>query len=351
MSVFTHPQFDGHEHIAFGHDPRTGLRAIVAVHNTHLGPGLGGLRMWPYASEDEALTDVLRLSRGMTYKNAMAGLAHGGGKAVIIGNPHQDKNPALMAAMGRFVERQAGCYITAEDSGISVADLQVLAQHTRFVTGVRTTVDAEGRTHTGDPSPATALGVFTGLKMAVRHALGREDLAGLTVAIQGVGSVGYRLAQHLHGAGATLVISDIHAPAVERAVSEFGASVADTDAIHGVEADVFAPCAMGAAINDRTLPDLRAKVVAGAANNQLEWPQHGRELHRRGVLYAPDYVINAGGVIDVGAQWGEYDAARVRDRVLGIGGTLDQVFREAAASGEPPEVVADRIAERRIQHS
>ncbi len=349
MSIFEHVEYDGHEQVCFGHDPVTGLRAIIAVHNTRLGPGLGGLRMWPYGSEAEAVTDVLRLSRGMTYKNAMAGLAHGGGKAVIIGDPRRHKSPELMRAMGRFIERQAGCYITAEDSGISVRDLQALAEVTRFVTGVKAHRGPDGEVLTGDPSPATALGVFTGIRTAVRHALQRQDLQGLTVAIQGLGSVGYRLAAHLHEAGARLVVSDINPAPVEQARDAFGAEIASVDAIHATRADVYSPCALGAAINDHTLPELRARIVAGAANNQLQGPDHGRELHRRGILYAPDYVINAGGVIDVGAQWGEYDAARVRERVLAIGETLDQVFREAESSGEPPEVVADRIAERRFR--
>ncbi len=349
MSISEHPEYDGHEQVSFGHDAATGLRAIVAVHNTRLGPGLGGLRMWPYASETEAITDVLRLSRGMTYKNAMAGLAHGGGKAVIVGDPRRHKTPELMRAMGRFVQRQAGCYITAEDSGISVPDLQTLAEETRFVTGVKATQGPGGELLTGDPSPATALGVFTGIRTAVRHALGREDLHGLTVAIQGLGSVGFRLAAHLHEAGAALLVSDIDPAPVERAREAFGAQIASVDAIHAASADIYAPCAMGAAINDHTLPSLQAGLVAGAANNQLQRPEHGRGLHRRGILYAPDYVINAGGVIDVGAQWAAYDATQVRQRVLAIGDTLDQVFREAAATGEPPEVIADRMAERRFR--
>lgn len=349
MSIFEHREYDGHEQVSFGHDPATGLRAIIAVHNTRLGPGLGGLRMWPYETEVEAITDVLRLSRGMTYKNAMAGLTHGGGKAVIIGDPARDKTPAFMRAMGRFIDRQAGSYITAEDSGISVPDLRILAEETRYVTGVMTARGPDGEALTGDPSPATALGVFTGIRAAVRHAMQRDDLRGLTVAIQGLGSVGYRLAAHLHDAGASLVVSDINPKVVERAREAFGARVADVGRIHSEAADIYAPCAMGAAINDQTLPGLRARIVAGAANNQLQRPEHGRELHRRGILYAPDYVINAGGVIDVGAQWGEYDAARVRERVLAIGETLNQVFREARDTGEPPEVIADRTAERRFR--
>lgn len=348
MSIYMNPEFDGHEHVVFGHDPVTGLRAIIAVHNTSLGPALGGLRMWPYGSEEEAVTDVLRLARGMTYKNAMAGLALGGGKAVIIGDPAQDRSPELMRAMGRLVERLAGLYITAEDSGISVSDLRYLAETTRHVTGLHAGLDADGVERSGDPSPATALGVFEGIRACVREVHGADSLSGLTVAIQGLGSVGYRLAGHLHAAGAGLVVSDINPQAVERARAEFNASAMMPDRIYGAKVDVYAPCALGGAINDATLRDLKAGIVAGAANNQLERPEHGAALNERGILYAPDYVINAGGVIDVGAQRGDYDAADVRRRVLGIAETLTDIFRRARRSGERPELVADRMAEERF---
>lgn len=346
MAVFDDPDFDDHEHVAFGFDADSGLQAIVAVHNTRLGPGLGGLRMQPYPSSREALTDVLRLSRGMTYKNAMAGLPHGGGKAVVIGDPARDKREPLLRAMGRFVERQGGCYITAEDAGIAVADLRVLAEETRYLTGLPVAAAAD---HSGDPSPATALGVFGGMAVAVRHRLGAESLTGCRVAVQGLGSVGDRLAAHLHEAGARLVVSDVRKEAVARAQEVFGAEVRPPESIHAADVDVFAPCALGGALNDRTLAEVTAPVVAGAANNQLQRPEHGRRLHERGILYAPDYVINAGGVIEVAAQWGVYDGGEVRRRVLGIADTLDQVFREAGATGEPPEVIADRIAERRFR--
>lgn len=348
MELYKNPEFDGHEHVAFGHDPVTGLQAIIAVHNTFRGPALGGLRMWPYNSEGEAVTDVLRLSRGMTYKNAMAGLDLGGGKAVIIGDPAKDRTPELMRAMGRFVERLAGLYITAEDSGISVPDLRFLAETTRHVTGLHSGLDADGVERTGDPSPATALGVFEGVRACVRRVHGRDSLAGLTVAIQGLGSVGYRLADHLHAAGAGLVVSDINSQAVERARAEFNAEAVAPDRIHSVAVDIYAPCALGGAINDATLKGLRAGIIAGAANNQLERPEHGAVLHERGILYAPDYVINAGGVIDVAAQRGDYDATDVRRRVLDISKTLTDVFRRAEASGARPEVVADQMAEERF---
>ncbi|MEX0731679.1 MAG: Glu/Leu/Phe/Val dehydrogenase dimerization domain-containing protein [Aquisalimonadaceae bacterium] len=348
MDIFDNPDFDNHEHVAFGYDPGTGLRAVIAVHNTFLGPGLGGLRMWPYGSVAEAVGDVLRLSRGMTYKNAMAGLNLGGGKAVIIGDPKRDRTPALMRAMGHFVDRLGGLYITAEDSGISVEDLRHLAECTDHVTGLHAGHDADGAERSGDPSPATALGVFEGMRACARRVHGTDSVSGMTVAIQGLGSVGYRLAGNLHAAGAELVVSDINPLAVERAGIEFGARAAAPERIHAVECEIYAPCALGGAINDVTLRDLKAGIVAGAANNQLTRPEHGLALHERGVLYAPDYVINAGGVIDVAAQRGEYDAADVRRRVLGIAETLMDVFERAERSGERPELVADRMAEERF---
>jgi len=348
MGVLDNPEFHGHEQVAFGHDAATGLKAIIAVHNTRRGPALGGLRMWPYASEEEAITDVLRLSRGMTYKNAMAGLALGGGKAVIIGDPARDRSPALMQAMGRFIERLNGLYITAEDSGISVADIRHLAEATGHVTGLRAGLDADGVERTGDPSPATALGVLMGIRACVRQVHGRDELSGLSVAIQGLGSVGYRLAGHLHGAGARLIVSDINMELARQAGEAFGARVVAPELIHGVAADVFAPCALGGAINPRTLPVIQAGIVAGAANNQLAGPEDGAGLHARGILYAPDYVINAGGVIDVSAQRGDYDPADVRRRVLAIADTLQTVFKRARAEDASPEVIADRMAEERI---
>jgi len=349
VNVFDNVAFDGHELLSYGHDERTGLRAIIAVHNTFRGPGLGGLRMWPYGSWGEAVTDALRLSRGMTYKNAMADLPLGGGKAVIIGDPARQRSPALMHAMGRFIDRLNGVYITAEDSGVSVEDLRHLAECTAYVTGVKGGLDADGRERSGDPSPATALGVFAGIRACLLEERGSDLLNGITVSIQGVGSVGFRLAEHLHAAGAALVVADVDRARAERAASAFGAHMVAPGRIHAVPADVFAPCAMGAAINDSTLRELNAPIVAGAANNQLARPEHGVMLQERGIRYAPDYVINAGGVIDVSAQRDpHYDADAVRSRVLGIADTLRDIFRRARASGQPPEEVADRMAEERF---
>jgi leucine dehydrogenase len=344
MSVFSHPEFDAHERVAFHFDATTGLRAIVAVHSTRLGPGLGGCRMWPYANDGEALTDVLRLSRGMTYKAALAALPQGGGKSVIIGDPRRDKSPQLMRVMGRFVHSLSGHYIAAEDSGTSVADMRLMALETPYVGGLADEkAVAAGRT--GDPSPATAYGVFVGLRAAVRYKLKREDLSGLRVAIQGLGNVGFRLAQHLHRAGARLWVTDLYAPAVEHCVNELGATAVAMDQIHALDVDVFAPCAMGAGLNDMTIPQLKTGIIAGAANNQLARPEHGLRLLERGILYCPDYVINAGGIIEIYHETVGYDAAKAHAHLDRIGETLTAIFERAAAENRPTGEVADRMAE------
>jgi leucine dehydrogenase len=344
MSVFSHAEYDQHEQVAFHHDLATGLKAIIAVHSTRLGCGLGGCRMWPYASDAEALTDVLRLSKGMTYKAALAGLPQGGGKSVILGDPRKDKTPELMRAMGRFVNQFGGAYVVAEDSGTSVADIHTMAEVTSHIGGLAD-ADAQAAGRTGDPSPATAYGTFVGLKAAVRHRLGRDDLKGLKVAIQGVGNVGYRLAQHLHEAGAKLWVTDIHFPAVDRCVQEFAATAVSMEQIFALDVDVFAPCALGAIVNDITLPMLKAPVIAGAANNQLARPHHGTALMERGVLYAPDYAINAGGIIEIFHETHGYEAAKARAHLDRIGDTLTQIFQRAAAEKRPTHEVADRLAE------
>lgn len=344
MSVFSHPEFDQHERVAFRHDAASGLKAIIAVHNTRLGRALGGCRMWPYGSDDDALTDVLRLSRGMTYKAALAGLPQGGGKSVIIGDPRRDKSEALLRAMGRFVDSFGGVYVVAEDSGTNVADMRVMARETAHVGGLADKKAlAAGRS--GDPSPATALGVFVGLRAAVRFAYGREDLKGLRVAIQGVGNVGYRLARHLYEAGARLWVSDLHPPAVERCVREFGATAVDMDEIVAQDVDVFSPCALGAVLDERSIPRLKARVVAGAANNQLLRPEHDGLLMARGILYAPDYVINAGGIIDIYYEGPDYDRAKVEAHLQRIGATLTEIFERARRERRPTGEVADRMAE------
>jgi leucine dehydrogenase len=348
MSVFQQDDFDGHEQVAFFNDDETGLRAIIAVHNTNLGPALGGVRMWPYASDSEAVRDVLRLSRGMTYKSALAGLPFGGGKSVIIGDPHRDKNDALMRAMGRCVDKLAGRYIAAEDSGTSVADLQQMATQTDHVVGIVSKNTAAGELRSGDPSPATARGVFVGLQAAVRHKFGRSDLEGTRVAVQGVGNVGLRLVQYLHDAGARCWISDTHAERVERAVDEMGATPVAADDILGLEVDVFAPCALGAVLNSDSIPQLQARVVAGAANNQLQNSAHGATLLREGILYAPDYVINAGGVIDVAFERTGYDLERVVAKVEGIASSLEGIFERSDHEQRPTSEVADDVARERF---
>lgn len=349
MSVFTHPDFDGHEQVVFCHDKASGLRAIIAIHDTTLGPALGGCRMFPYASDDDALRDVLRLSRGMTLKSSLAGLKLGGGKAVIIGDPHTGKSQALLHAMGDFVDSVGGRYITAADSGTGEPEMQAFAQRTRHVIGATPRTTLDGSIASGDPSPSTALGVFVGLREAVRQRLGRADLQGLKVAIQGVGHVGLGLARHLKQAGAELWVCDIFDANVRQAVEELGANAVRPHDIYGLDVDVFAPCAMGGILNAETLQHLRAPVIAGAANNQLASPEIGVELQRRNHLYAPDYAINAGGIIDVYYQRVGGSAARIDAHVKGIGDTLREIFDRATASGEPTSIIADRLALERLQ--
>ncbi len=353
MLVFSHREFDNHQQIAFFNDKKTGLKAIIAVHNTNLGPALGGCRMWPYNTEEEALTDVLRLSRGMTYKSALANLKLGGGKAVIIGDPRTQKSDDLLYAMGDFIEGLGGRYITAEDSGTSVADILKMAKRTSFISGVDSASD-----HGGDPSPSTAYGVFVSLREAVTYRLGRANLEGLKVAIQGLGNVGYRLAVFLHKAGARLYVTDIVQANVDRAVRELDATAVAGDKIFALDVDVFAPCALGAAINDQTIDQLKASIVAGAANNQLATSVHGQKLHDRGILYTPDYVVNAGGIIDVYYQRkmrsAEYSAENyatdLAAKVESIGDTLKEIFVRSEAENVPTFVIADRVAEERFNN-
>lgn len=349
MSVFSHKDFADHEQVVFCCEPDTGLKAIVAIHNTNRGPALGGCRMWPYGSDEEALKDVLRLSRGMTYKSAMANLDLGGGKSVIIGNPRTDKSEALLRSFGRFLENLGGRYIAAEDSGTSVTDMKVIAQETKHVAGIVDKEAGDGTVRSGDPSPATAYGTFVGLKAAVRQRLGRDDLDGLKVAIQGMGNVGFRLAKHLHESGARLWVTDIYDDQVQPAVEELGATAVGADQIFGLDVDVFAPCALGGAINDDTLPQLKASIIAGAANNQLAEERHGEELLRRGILYAPDYVINAGGIVDVSYERNGFDRDKMIRHVDGIYDTLLEVFERSRDEQLPTGVVADHIAEERFR--
>jgi leucine dehydrogenase len=304
--------------------------------------------MWPYASEEDAVRDVLRLSRGMTYKSALANLKLGGGKSVVIGNPRTDKTPELLAALARAIENLNGRYIAAEDSGTSVADMKFMAQFTRHVAGV---VDkpTDGGTRSGDPSPATAYGTFVGIRAAVKERLGRDTLEGLRVAVQGIGNVGFELARRLKEAGAALWVTDIHRDPLVRAARELDATAVPPEAIFGLDVDVFAPCALGAVINDQTLPQLKAKIVAGAANNQLAEPRHGTELMRRSILYAPDYVINAGGIIDIYHERVGYEHDAAMRHIEGIHDNLLEIFARARKEERPTGEVADAIAEERFK--
>ena len=348
MSVFDHVEFDNHEHVAFYHDKKAGLSAIIAVHNTNLGPALGGCRMWPYSNSTEALTDVLRLSKGMTYKAAMANLALGGGKSVIIGDPRKQKTPEMMEAMGRFVESLGGTYYTAEDSGIAVSDLKTMATQSDYIAGVNAKYHYAGEQPDGNPAPSTAYGVFVGLKASVEYGL-KSDLEGVSVAIQGMGHVGYRLASHLKNAGAKLYVADIYPEGVEKAVAELGATAVAPDEILALDVDVLAPCALGAAINDKTLPNIKAKVIAGAANNQLARDELGDILMSRGILYAPDYVINAGGVIDIYHQrMDESSNAALRTHIEQIGDTLKEIYTRADEQKAATNRIANLIAEERF---
>ena len=345
MATFENPAFDDHERVIFCHDKATGLRAIIAIHSTALGPAAGGCRLWAYPSDDAALTDVLRLSRGMSYKNAMAGLKLGGGKAVVIKHSEPSDNEQLFERFGDFVQSQGGDYITAEDVGMTVEIMQIIARRTKFVTGL----PAAGSRAGGDPSPKTSWGIFCGIQAAVQHKLNRESLSGLSVAVQGVGNVGYHLCRYLHEAGATLQVADIDTGRVDRVCDEFDANGVDLDDILFQPVDVLAPCALGAILSEDTIPRIRAPIVAGGANNQLAEDEDGRRAAAAGILYAPDYVINAGGIINVASEYyGDADDDEVMRRVSAIGPRLASIFAEAEASGLPTNEVADRQAQAKI---
>ena len=335
MPVFSNLHFDGHEQVVFSQNEVDGLRSIIAIHDTRLGPALGGCRVWDYAGEEEALADVLRLSRGMSYKAALAGLPLGGGKAVIMADSFTEKTPEMMRAMGRAVERLGGRYIIAEDVGVEVRDMDEVAKETRYVSGI-----SGGA---GDPSPWTAEGVFDALRAAVRYRLGR-DLEGVRVAVSGVGHVGANLCRLLAGAGARLIIADIRRDTIEQVATLHGATTASPETIHADEADVFAPCALGAVLNARTIPEIRARVVCGAANNQLETEEDDARLAERDILYAPDYLVNAGGLISVARPTCGLSEAEARAKLAAIPQTLLEVFAIAERDGVPPGAAADRLA-------
>ncbi len=334
-------KIDGYEEVYRATDQRTGLRAFLAVHNTTLGPSLGGCRMWHYSREEDALTDVLRLSKGMTYKSAVARTGLGGGKAVIVGDPKTKKTPELFRAMGRFVNTVGGRYTTAEDVGTNEQDMLYIREETKHVSGLP--LDKGG---SGDPSPYTALGTFRGLQAAVEARLERSDLNGLTVAVQGVGNVGWHLCKHLKEQGANLIVTDVADEPLKRAADEFGATVVTPHEIYAAEADVFAPCALGAVLNDRTIPELKCKVIAGAANNVLAEERHGEALLQRGILYAPDFVINAGGIINVSVEFAEggYNEEASLKRIENIYNAIGDIVRTSQEQGIPTSQAAVVLA-------
>ena len=344
MSVFEHINGDGYEQIVFFSDDQSGLRAIVAIHSTALGPALGGTRFYPYESEDEALVDVLRLAKGMTYKAAAAGLDLGGGKAVIIGDSKRIKNEELLRAYGRFVETLGGRYITAEDVGTALEDMDVVRRESRWVTGCSHTYGGSG-----DPSPVTAFGVLQGIKACVLEVFGDASLEGRTVAVQGVGKVGYALCGYLVNEGAKVTVADADVDNLARAVSDHGVETCPPEKIHALEADVFAPCALGSIINDDTISDLNCSIVAGAANNQLADEAHGDKLRDLGILYAPDFVINAGGLINVEDELRGYDRERAMKRVEGIYKQLQHIFAMSRERNISTASAAMEYAEARIR--
>jgi leucine dehydrogenase len=331
----------GHEELAMGSDPKCGYRGIIAIHNTRLGPALGGTRFWNYDSDDEAIVDALRLSRGMTYKNAVAGLNLGGGKSVIIGDNRTTDRERIFRAHGKLVESLGGRYITAEDVGTSTSDMDIVHRETEHVAGLA------GKS--GDPSPVTAHGVFRAIQASAKERWGSDNLNGKTVAIQGCGSVGRYLANELHEAGAKLIVTDIYPEKTKRVAQATGAKVVAPDEIFSVEADIFAPCALGGIINDETIPKLKVEIVSGGANNQLLEERHGDMLEERGIQYTPDYVANAGGVINVYGEVAGWDAQRALTKADEIYDTVLGVFEIAKAQRIPSYEAADRLAERRLE--
>jgi leucine dehydrogenase len=345
MTIFDLMHEYNHEEVVFCQDRDSGLRAIIAIHDTTLGPALGGTRMWPYKTEEEALQDVLRLSRGMTYKSAAAGLNLGGGKAVIIGDPHRDKNEMLFRAFGRFVHGLNGRYITAEDVGTEVRDMEWVRMETPWVVGI-----SEALGGSGDPSPVTARGVYFGLKASCEAVFDTSSLRGRKVAIQGVGHVGYYLAEFLHKEGAKLFVTDIRKDRVQKCVEQFGATAVEPDKIYDVEAEIFSPCALGAIVNDETINRLKFKIIAGGANNQLaDEHKHGRILMEKKILYAPDYVINAGGLINVANELEGYHRDKALKEAEGIYNVLKQVIAMARQENISTHEASNHLAEQRIE--
>jgi leucine dehydrogenase len=342
MSVYEAEDFDGHEQVTFFYDKKTGLKAIIAIHNTNLGPALGGCRMWPYKTEQDAVSDVLRLSKGMTYKAAMANLPLGGGKAVIIGDPHHEKSPELFRAFGQCVEKINGRYITCEDVQTSIQDMVYVRETTFHVVGLPG--------GSGDPSPFTAVGVADCIREAVEYRLKKSSLEGVRVAIQGLGHVGYQLCRLLSEEGAHLIVTDIDPRLVDRVKEEFKAEAVLPNDIYSVDADVFAPCALGAVLNDHTIPQLKCSLIVGSANNQLATDEHGEILMRMNILYAPDYVVNGGGLIDVYYDGPNYNEETVKAHVAKIRHTLREIFKKAEEHQVSTSHAADMIAENRFKN-
>lgn len=333
-----------HEQVVLFSDPSVGLRAIIAIHNTTLGPALGGTRMWPYESEEAALKDVLRLSRGMTYKSAISGLNLGGGKAVIIGDPRTDKTEALFRSFGRFVDGLNGRYITAEDVGMTVREMEWIYSETKYVTGIPRELGGSG-----NPSPVTAYGVYMGVKACAKKAYGSDSLGGKKIAIQGAGSVASTLAKHAAEEGAQLFICDIYDDKAKALAKKTGAEVVDPDSIYGLDVDIFAPCALGGIINDDTIPQLKCDIIAGAANNVLDdEDRHGQMLLDQGFLYAPDYVINAGGIINIASELEGYNEERALQNASNIYQTILDILELSEEQKIPAHIASNKIAEERI---
>jgi len=343
LGVFDTIGTERYQSVHFGTDPDTGLRSIIAIHSTVLGPALGGTRFYPYRSEHDALIDVLHLSKSMTYKAACAGLSLGGGKAVIIGDPSVDASDGLFASYGRFVEGLSGQYVTAEDVGTTVADMEIVATQTRYVRGLL--VEHGG---SGDPSPATARGVIAAQEAVANMLWGSRDLAGKRVAIKGVGKVGMALAQSLSTLGAELIVADVDAAATDIAASEFGAKVVDVDEIHQAECEIFAPCALGGDLNEYSIPELRCTAVVGSANNQLAFDEDGDRLRSAGILYAPDFVVNAGGIINIAAEDGGYSPEKAAEMIDRIFDNLTEILTTAERLDIGTHVAAEHVAEERI---
>lgn len=344
MKVFDYMAKYGFEQLVVCHDKTSGLKALIAIHDTTLGPALGGTRFWNYETEDQAIEDVLRLARGMTYKAAAAGLNLGGGKAVIWGDSKKDKSEELWRAFGRFVQSLNGRYITAEDVGTSVQDMDIVNLETDHVTGV-----SKAKGSSGDPSPKTAFGTYRGMQACAKEVWGSDDLKGKVVAVQGVGNVGYYLCEYLHKAGAKTIVCDINQQAIDRVVKDFGVEVVAPDKIYDVDCDIFAPCALGAVVNDDTIDKFKCKVIAGAANNVLAEDRHGDMLEKKGILYAPDYVINAGGLMNVADELHGYNEERAMAKISTIYDNVAKVIAIAKRDNIPTYKAADRMAEERIE--